>query len=56
LIAPGVEAATREGLPTVLLTNNEANCPFYERHGFVVVREDDTAARGPACLGYVKAP
>jgi ribosomal protein S18 acetylase RimI-like enzyme len=56
LIAPGVEAAAREGLPTVLLTNNEANLPFYERHGFVVVREDDTPRGGPHAWAMVKAP
>jgi ribosomal protein S18 acetylase RimI-like enzyme len=56
LIGPGVEAAAREGLPTVLLTNNEANLPFYERHGFVVVREDDTPRGGPHAWAMVKAP
>ena len=56
LIAPGVEAAARDGLPTVLLTNNEANLPFYERHGFVVVREDDTPRGGPHAWAMVKSP
>jgi ribosomal protein S18 acetylase RimI-like enzyme len=56
LIAPGVEAAARDGLPTVLLTNSEANLPFYERHGFVVVREEDTPRGGPHAWAMVKAP
>jgi len=56
LIAPGVEAAARDGLPAVLLTNNEANLPFYERHGFVVVREDDTPRGGPHAWAMVKSP
>jgi ribosomal protein S18 acetylase RimI-like enzyme len=56
LIAPGVKAAAQAGLPTVLLTNNEANLPFYERHGFVVVREDDTPRGGPHAWAMVKAP
>jgi ribosomal protein S18 acetylase RimI-like enzyme len=56
LIAPGVEAAARDRLPTVLLTNNEANLPFYEEHGFVVVREEDTPRGGPHAWAMVKAP
>jgi ribosomal protein S18 acetylase RimI-like enzyme len=56
LIAPGVEAARRDGLPTVLLTNNEANLPFYEGHGFVVVREDETPRGGPYAWAMVRAP
>lgn len=56
LIAPGVEAAALAGVPTVLLTNNEANLPFYEAHGFAVVREDETPAGGPHAWAMVKAP
>jgi ribosomal protein S18 acetylase RimI-like enzyme len=56
LIAPGVEAAGRAGLPTVLLTNNAANLPFYERHGFAVVREADTPGGGPHAWAMVRAP
>jgi ribosomal protein S18 acetylase RimI-like enzyme len=56
LIAPGVEAAARDGLPTVLLTNNAANLPFYERHGFAVVREEETPRGGPHAWAMVKAP
>jgi ribosomal protein S18 acetylase RimI-like enzyme len=56
LIGPGVEAAAREGLPTVLLTNNEANLPFYEAHGFAVVRQEETPRGGPQAWAMVKAP
>ncbi len=56
LIAPGVEAAARDGLPAVLLTNNEANLPFYEAQGFAVVRKDETPRGGPQAWAMVKAP
>lgn len=56
LIAPGVEAAAHAGLPTVLLTNNEGNLPFYEGHGFAVVREEQTPQGGPHAWAMVKAP
>jgi ribosomal protein S18 acetylase RimI-like enzyme len=56
LIAPGVEAAERAGLPTVLLTNNEANLSFYQGQGFAVVREDETPRGGPHAWAMVKAP
>jgi ribosomal protein S18 acetylase RimI-like enzyme len=56
LLQPGVEAAERAGLPAVLLTNNEANLPFYERYGFAVVRTDQTPKDGPQAWAMVKAP
>ena len=56
LLAPGIEAAARAGLPAVLLTNNDVNLPFYERQGFVVVREDETPRGGPHAWAMVKAP
>jgi ribosomal protein S18 acetylase RimI-like enzyme len=56
LVRPGVDAAALAGLPTVLLTNNEANLPFYERHGFAVVREEETPRGGPHAWAMVKAP
>ena len=52
LLRPGVEAAAAGGLPAVLLTNNEANLPFYESHGFAVVRRGSHAGGRPECLGY----
>jgi len=56
LLEPGLGAAERDGLPAVLLTNSEANLSFYERHGFVVVREGDTPQGGPHAWAMVKAP
>ncbi|HEX4677630.1 MAG TPA: GNAT family N-acetyltransferase [Gaiellaceae bacterium] len=56
LLEPGLAAAARGGLPAVLLTNNEANLPFYERHGFAVVRQDQTPKGGPQAWAMVKAP
>jgi ribosomal protein S18 acetylase RimI-like enzyme len=56
LLEPGLVAATRAGLPAVLLTNNEANLAFYERHGFAVVREGATPQGGPHAWAMVKPP
>lgn len=56
LLEPGLEASARAGLPAVLLTNNEANLAFYERHGFQVVRDDRTPKGGPRAWAMVKAP
>jgi ribosomal protein S18 acetylase RimI-like enzyme len=56
LVAPGVEAAARDGLPAVLLTNNEANLSFYESQGFTVVRKEETPRGGPQAWAMVKAP
>jgi ribosomal protein S18 acetylase RimI-like enzyme len=56
LVAPGVDAAARKGLPAVLLTNNEANLSFYEGQCFAVVREEETPRGGPRAWAMVKAP
>jgi ribosomal protein S18 acetylase RimI-like enzyme len=56
LLQPGLAAAARAMVPAALLTNNEANLPFYERHGFQVVREDQTPKDGPRAWAMVKAP
>jgi ribosomal protein S18 acetylase RimI-like enzyme len=56
LLEPGLAAAARASLPAVLLTNNAANLPFYERHGFEVVREERTPKNGPSAWAMVKAP
>ena len=52
----GSRPRTRAGLPAVLLTNNEANLPFYERHGFEIVREGETPEGGPHAWAMVKPP
>jgi ribosomal protein S18 acetylase RimI-like enzyme len=56
LLQPGLDAAARAALPAVLLTNNEANLPFYEHHGFRVVREQPTPKSGPNAWAMVKPP
>src|SRR4051794_15898543 len=56
LLQPGLEAAARARLPAVLLTNNEANLQFYERHGFEVVREQATPKAGPNAWAMVRRP
>jgi ribosomal protein S18 acetylase RimI-like enzyme len=56
LLRPGIEAAARAGLPAVLLTNNEANLPFYESHGFAVVRQGRTPEDGPRAWAMVRSP
>jgi ribosomal protein S18 acetylase RimI-like enzyme len=56
LLRPGIDAAARDGLPTVLLTNNEANLAFYESHGFAVVREGRTPEDGPKAWAMVRSP
>ncbi len=56
LLEPGLAAAAHAALPAVLLTNNEANLPFYERHGFEVVRKRETPQDGPQAWAMVKAP
>ena len=56
LLRPGVEGAARDRVPAVLLTNNEENLSFYERHGFVVAAEGDTPEDGPHAWAMVKSP
>ena len=52
---PGVDAAAAAGLPTVLLTNNEANLPFYEVAGFRRGPRGTHAEERPEGLGYGQA-
>jgi ribosomal protein S18 acetylase RimI-like enzyme len=56
LLEPGIAAAERDGLPAVLLTNNEANLSFYERHGFRIVRRGETPQDGPPAWAMVRRP
>jgi len=56
LLGPGIDAASRAGLPAVLLTNNDANLSFYESHGFRTVRESTTPRGGPHAWAMVKRP
>jgi ribosomal protein S18 acetylase RimI-like enzyme len=54
LLRPGIEGAQRDGVPAVLLTNNERNLSFYERHGFRVVAEGATPEEGPHAWAMVR--
>ena len=56
LLAPGLAAAEREGVPAVLLTNNGDNLSFYEKHGFRTVREGATPKDGPHAWAMVRRP
>jgi ribosomal protein S18 acetylase RimI-like enzyme len=56
LLAPGIAASERDGVPAVLLTNSEQNLSFYEAHGFRIVREDDTPQDGPHAWAMVRRP
>jgi ribosomal protein S18 acetylase RimI-like enzyme len=56
LLAPGIEGAARERLPCVLLTNDEQNLSFYERHGFETVLEGDKPPGGPHAWAMVRKP
>jgi ribosomal protein S18 acetylase RimI-like enzyme len=56
LLVPGIEASERDGVPAVLLTNNEQNLSFYEAHGFRTVREAQTPEDGPHAWAMVRRP
>ena len=56
LLAPGIAASERDGVPAVLLTNNEENLSFYESHGFHIVRKSRTPQDGPDAWAMVRRP
>jgi ribosomal protein S18 acetylase RimI-like enzyme len=56
LLQPGIDGAALAGLPAVLLTNNAANLPFYESHGFEIEQEAETPEGGVHCWAMVKRP
>jgi ribosomal protein S18 acetylase RimI-like enzyme len=56
LLQPGLTASAQDGLPAVLLTNSAVNLPFYEGHGFEVVREGSTPENGPHAWAMVRWP
>ena len=56
LLAPGIDASERAGIPCALLTNAEANVSFYASHGFVTIREGETPAGGPHAWVMVRQP
>ena len=47
LMQPALALADASGLPCYLETQKERNVPFYQRHGFDVVVEDDLPKGGP---------
>ena len=56
LLAPGIEGATRDKVPCVLLTNDARNLPFYNRHGFEVALEGDKPPGAPHAWALVRRP
>jgi GNAT superfamily N-acetyltransferase len=47
LIAPAIARADEQGLPCYLETMKTRNLPFYQKHGFAVVVEEDLPKGGP---------
>ena len=47
LLAIGLDAARRDGVPAFLETSSEDNVGFYEHHGFAVVGDGDAPGGGP---------
>jgi ribosomal protein S18 acetylase RimI-like enzyme len=56
LLRPGIDGSGRDRVPSVLLTNNERNIPFYERFGFEIVSQDETPPGGPHAWAMVRTP
>jgi ribosomal protein S18 acetylase RimI-like enzyme len=56
LLRPGLDAAAREGLACVLLTNAERNVGFYTHRGFEVVLEEETPPGAPKAWAMVRKP
>ena len=47
LLAIGIDAARRDGIPAFCETSSEANVKFYEHCGFAVVGHEDAPGGGP---------
>jgi ribosomal protein S18 acetylase RimI-like enzyme len=56
LMQPGLDASRRQSVPCALLTNNEENLPFYEHHGFEIVRQGRTPDDGPRAWMMRRGP
>lgn len=56
LIQPVLARADSERLPCYLETTRERNVPFYQRHGFEVVVEDDLPNGGPRFWTMKRGP
>lgn len=56
VILPVLDRADRENLPCYLETAKERNLPFYRKHGFEVVVEDDLPRGGPHFWTMLRQP
>jgi len=56
LLAPGLARADSAGLPCYLETSRERNLPFYTRHGFEVIVEDNLPNGGPRMWTMKREP
>jgi ribosomal protein S18 acetylase RimI-like enzyme len=56
LMRPILARAASEGLPCYLETQNRANVPFYEKHGFEVVSDGEVPKRGLRVWAMVRDP
>jgi GNAT superfamily N-acetyltransferase len=56
LIQPILARADAEGLPCYLETMKTRNVPFYQKHGFEVIVEDDLPAGGPHFWTMKRSP
>ena len=56
LMLPILARAEAEGVPCYLETQNEANVPFYRKHGFEVVSDGEVPKRGLRVWAMVRAP
>jgi ribosomal protein S18 acetylase RimI-like enzyme len=52
LLLHGVNRARQQGLPCFLETANGRNLPFYEKHGFRMVYEEDPPGGAPRIWGF----
>jgi len=56
LIQPVLARADAGGLPCYLETMNEANVPFYQKHGFKVISEGEIPRRGLRVWAMLREP
>jgi ribosomal protein S18 acetylase RimI-like enzyme len=56
LMRAGLARADAAGEHAVLITHSPDNLPFYERHGFTVVVEEDIPGGGPPAWAMARKP
>jgi predicted N-acetyltransferase YhbS len=54
LMRAGLDRADAAGEPAVLITHSASNLPFYERHGFSAVVEEDLEEGGPTAWAMAR--